>query len=187
MHELTGKINEVYVDFETGKAVLNLLINEKQEVIKCCSTFKDADKISITVDEYKEKRSNAANNYMWLLCSKIAEERSKDKVKVTKEDVYREEISNLNVYQDDEIDPDKVKWRCAAWEKLGTGWLTERVDFTQDGNKEIIRFYYGSSQYNTRQMSRLINNIVQDCEALGIPTKTPDEIANMLSLWKAGE
>lgn len=187
MYELTGNIEQVYVNFQTGKAVLNLSINEKQEALNCYDNLRETEKLSFKIEEYKEKRSNAANNYMWLLCTKIAEERSKDKVKVTKEDVYREEIRSLNVYYDDEIEPEKVKWRCAAWSKIGTGWFAERVDFTQDGNKEIIRFYYGSSTYNTRQMSRLIDNIVQDCEALGIPTKTPDEIANMMSLWKAGE
>ena len=187
MYELTGKINEVYVNFSTGKAVLNLSINEKQDALNCYDNLREAEKLTFTIDKYREKRSNAANNYMWALCTKIAEERSKDGLKVTKEDVYRDEISSLNVYYDDEIEPEKVKWRCTAWSKIGTGWITERVDFSADGNKEVIRFYYGSSTYNTKQMSKLIDNIVQDCEALGIQTKTPDEIANMLSLWKAGE
>ena len=43
--------------------------------------------------------------------------------------------------------------------------------------------YYGSSTYDTATMSRLINNIVADCEAVNIDTKTPSEIANLLSLW----
>jgi hypothetical protein len=48
-----------------------------------------------------------------------------------------------------------------------------------------MALYYGSSSYNTKQMSRLINNIVQECQILGIETKTPDEIANMLNLWES--
>ena len=36
--------------------------------------------------------------------------------------------------------------------------------------------YYGSSVYDTKQMSALIDHIVQDCKALGIETKTPAEI-----------
>lgn len=132
----------------------------------------------------KKKRSLNANNYLWTLCTKIAEVRSRDKVKVTKEDIYKDQIKDLGIYCDDEIDLNKVKWRRSAWEMLGTGWITERVDYTPDGSKEIIRFYYGSSQYNTKQMSRLIDNVVQDCHALGIETKTPNEIADMMSLWE---
>lgn len=184
MYELTGKIKEVYADFQKGKAVLNLSINEKQSALNCYDELHLEEKVSITIDKYREKRSLNANNYLWLLCTKIAEERSKEGVKVTKEDVYREEIKESGIWQDDEIEPEKVKWRCAAWEKLGTGWITERVDFTADGNKEIIRFYYGSSQYNTKQLSRVIDNLVQDCKALGIETKTPSQIAEMLSLWE---
>ena len=183
-YELTGKIKDFQIDFVTNKANLTLAINEKNSLMNCFDEYSQCEKLSIVIDKYREKRSNQANNYMWALCTKIAEERSKDGVKITKDDVYREEISSLNVFYDDEIEPEKVKWRRTAWEKIGTGWITERVDFTPDGEKEVIRFYYGSSQYNKKQMARLIDNLVQDAEALGIPTKTPNEIANMLSLWE---
>ena len=32
-------------------------------------------------------------------------------------------------------------------------------------------------------MSRLIDNVVQDCQAVGIETKTPDELALLKSRW----
>lgn len=43
--------------------------------------------------------------------------------------------------------------------------------------------YYGSSTYNTEQMSRLIDNIVQDCKAVGIETMTPAELAALKDAW----
>lgn len=143
--------------------------------------------LDVSLKLYSKKRSTRANAYLWELCDKIAEKLSTDKVIYTKEDIYRETIKESGVWRDDEVSPEDVQWRCTAWGLIGKGWLTERVDFSQDGNKEIIRFYYGSSQYNTRQMSRIIDNVVQDCKALGIETMTPDEIANMLSLMEAGE
>jgi HD superfamily phosphohydrolase len=48
-----------------------------------------------------------------------------------------------------------------------------------------LALYYGSSSYNSHQMTRLLNNIIYECQALGIETKTPDEIANMLNLWES--
>lgn len=181
--ELTGKIVDMSIDFLSGKPKLMLELNENQTAKALYDSLKDCDKLSIKIAKYREKRSLNANAYMWTLCTKLAEERSKDGIKVTKDDVYREEIRALNVCYDDEIEPEKVKWRCTAWEMIGTGWITERVDFTADGNKEIIRFYYGSSRYNTKQMSRLIDNIVQDCKAVGIETKTPEELERLKSLW----
>lgn len=187
MYELSGKIEQFSVDYGTKKGVLLLSINEMHDLINCYNELSQCDKVSVKIDKHREKRSLDANRYFWHLCGELAKHLSNEKVKYTKEDIYRKVIKESGVWADDEIEPEKVKWRCAAWGEIGTGWLTERVDFSQDGNKEIIRFYYGSSRYNSAQMSKLIDSIVQDCEAEGIPTKTPDEIANMLSLWGEGE
>ena len=64
------------------------------------------------------------------------------------------------------------------WQMLGVGWPTELVDY--DGDKYVVRAYYGSSQYNTRQMSRIINAVVEDCKEQDIETLTPCEIARLI-------
>lgn len=184
MFELSGTIKDLSPDIKSGKMVLSLVINERQSVMSLYDEMHEAEKLSVKIDKYREKRSLNANAYMWKLCGELAEVLSDEKVTHTKEDIYRDAIKEIGVWYDDAVEPEKVAWRRKAWEMIGTGWITERVDFTPDGEKEIIRFYYGSSQYNTKQMSRLIDNIVQDCEAVGIDTKTPNEIANMLSLWE---
>lgn len=186
MFDLTGKIADMSLDFRTGKAKLTLELNEKQTAKNLYDEFSQCEKLSIKITKYRQKRSLDANRYFWHLCGELAKKLSDEQVVYTKEDIYRNAIKEVGVWYDDEVEPEKVKWRCTAWELIGTGWVTERVDFTQDGSKEIIRFYYGSSQYNTKQMSRLIDNIVQDCEAVGIETKTPDEIAELISLWESG-
>ena len=43
--------------------------------------------------------------------------------------------------------------------------------------------YIGSSDYDTAQMSRLIDLIVQDCKAQGIETLTPDKLDAMKVKW----
>ena len=43
--------------------------------------------------------------------------------------------------------------------------------------------YYGSSDFDKEQMSRLIDNIVQDCRAVGIETLPPDKLAGMMEAW----
>jgi len=47
-----------------------------------------------------------------------------------------------------------------------------------------VRNFYGSSAYDKAQMSRLINNIVQDCKAQCIETLTPAELARLTEEWK---
>ena len=41
-------------------------------------------------------------------------------------------------------------------------WIVERGDTV--GDMVTLRAYYGSSVYNTKQMSRLIDSIVNDCK-----------------------
>ena len=179
MYELSGKIKELNIDFLTGKALLTLSVNQKQTAINCYDELHTKEKLSFKIGRYTESRTKDANRYFWALCEKLAE-----KLNTTKIDVYLNSIRNVGVFYDDEIELEKVQHRRIAWEKIGTGWLTERVDFSADGNKEVIRFYYGSSSYNKRQMSRLINNVVQDCKEQGIETRTPEQLANLISLWE---
>ena len=186
MTELTGKIDGLSIDFATGKAILTLLVNEKSAAMNCFDELNNTE-LTIKLSKFKKKRSLDSNAYMWTLCGKLAEKLcDTTKVKHTKEDIYRNAIREIGVFKDFQgLSPTDAKTLQTAWGMLGTGWLTEQVDFMPDGENVIIRCYYGSSTYNQKQMTRLIDNIVQDCQAVGIETKTPAELAEMLSLWGA--
>ena len=179
MHELTGNIKDFNIDFLTGKALLTLSVNEKPNAIQCFEELKSKNKLAFKIGRYTESRTKDANRYFWTLCEKLAE-----KLETTKIDIYHNSIKEVGVFYDDEIEVEKVQHRRTAWEMIGTGWLTERVDFSADGNKEVIRFYYGSSSYNKKQMRRLIDNVVQDCKAQGIETRTPEQLASLIDLWE---
>ena len=145
--------------------------------------LKDFD-VNIEIKRHRWKRSNDANSYCWVLCQKIADKLIDDDAKNTKEKVYRAAIREIGVFKDfNNLSLSEAKTLRTAWGKLGTGWVTEQVDYTQNGENVMVRCYYGSSQYNTKQMSRLIDNLVDDCKALGIPTETPEQIEQIKSLW----
>ena len=42
----------------------------------------------------------------------------------------------------------------------------------------------GSSTYDTREMSDLINGLVSECREMGIETMTPDQLAEMMALYE---
>ena len=99
-------------------------------------------------------------------------------------EVYQNYIKQVGIYRDVDIAAEAENALKTVWQAYGLGWLAERVDSGENEEMVTLRLYYGSSMYSQRQMARLIDNIVQDCEALGINTKTPAEIADMISLWK---
>lgn len=176
---MTGRLKDLTFG-RNGEQIISLAV--RSDYREEFDNLKDCD-VDIEIKKHRKSRSLDANNYCWKLCSMIADKLSDDGEITTKEDVYRESIRQVGVYKDFDLPPDDAKTLCHAWKMLGTGWTTEQVDFSHDGKCVTTRCYYGSSTYNTKQMSRLIDNLVQDCQALGIPTETPEQIEQIKSLW----
>lgn len=179
MLELTGRVIGLTLDYKTRKANLTLEINEKNDIFAVFDKLKELVKLSIKITKFRKKRSLNANAYAWQLMSEIAEDQG-----ITKEEVYRHHIKEVGVCREVEVRADAVDALERSWGLHGLGWLSERLDYGRREGFVLVMLYDGSSTYNTKQMSRLIENIVQDCKALGIQTKTPDEIRNMLNLWE---
>lgn len=135
--------------------------------------------LDIAIKEYRPRRSKDANSFMWVLLDRLAAA-----VHSTKTEIYLNYVREYGVYKDFTLTEDEAKTFRVAWEKLGTGWPTEQVDYAPDGEHVVIRAYYGSSTYTTKRMSRLIDAIVQDCKAVGIETITPEELKSMLGSGK---
>lgn len=133
------------------------------------------------IKEYRERRSLDANKYFWLLLDQVAAA-----IESTKEDLYLDYVKKVGPFKDFTLTEDEAKTFRVAWSRLGIGWPTEQVDFDPDGERLIIRAYYGSSQYNTKQMSRLIDMVVQDAKDQGIETLTPAELDRMKEDWRGG-
>lgn len=175
----TGKIVGATIDFKTNKPVLMLEINERNDFEQIVDDLKDKDKLSIEIKQHRERRSLDANAYFFVLADKLAE-----KLHITKEEVYRQAIREIGgVSETVCVKNQAVERLCDGWSQNGLGWQTETFPSKLEGCTNVI-LYYGSSTYDTEQMSRLIENIVQDCQAVGIETRTPDELANLLSMWE---
>ena len=135
---------------------------------------------SVEVKEKREKRSLDANAYFWRLLSDLAEA-----VGTTKEELYLRYVKDFGPFRDFVLTEYEAKTFRTAWSMLGSGWPTEQVDFTPDGEKVVVRAYYGSSTYNTRQMSRLIDSVVEDCKAVGVETLPPERLTATKEDWNA--
>lgn len=140
------------------------------------AALKDHD-VRVEIKKWRKKRSLDANAYAWVLIDKIAQATG-----IPKTEVYRQAIREIGGVSDIVAVPDNAvdKFR-EGWSKQGIGWQTEILD-SKPGFKRIV-VYYGSSTYDTKQMSALIDSLVQDAQALGIETLPPHEIARLNSLW----
>ena len=50
-----------------------------------------------------------------------------------------------------------------------------------------LRLLYGSSSFDSKEMARFLDIIIQDAEAIGIPTITEEEQKRMIGGWAHGE
>lgn len=71
---------------------------------------------------------------------------------------------------------------CCWTRRNGIGWMTDTGPSKIKGCVNVT-VWYGSSVYDTEQMARLIDAIVQDCRDVGIETMTPRELDALVSRW----
>lgn len=175
-----------------SKGLRKITFELEKESIGECERFIDSckkDKVyNIEPKEWREKRSLSANAYFWVLCGKLAKKLQIEDPKKTDYGIYKDYIRDLNISKTQELNVDFAKTLIVAWENLGTnknksGFFVEELDIGQEPNSMIYQFYYGSSVYNKKQMARLIDLIIFDCQEQGIETKTPNEIAELKARW----
>ena len=67
------------------------------------------------------------------------------------------------------------------WKKQGIGFLVQEVSRKDKCVK--VHCYYGSSTYDSKEMSLLINLLVELAKSLNIETKSQVEIDSLLKEW----
>ncbi len=132
--------------------------------------------------EYTEKRSLNANAYCWVLCDKIAKELSKEGTVTTKEIVYKDAITQIGSFEPMIIEEKAFENFERIWSRQGLGFIVQEV--SRKDKCIRVNCYYGSSTYNTKEMSLLINLLVELAESLNIETKSGNEINSLLEKWK---
>ena len=141
-------------------------------------TLKDGD-VELTVKRFRQKRSLDANAYCWLIIDKIAQ-----RMRMTKVDVYRDHIRHIGGVSETVCVQDRaVDKLCEAWSKNGIGWQTETFPSKIPGCTNVT-LYYGSSTYDTEQMSALIDALVRTAKALGIDTMPEEELKSLMEAYK---
>ena len=125
------------------------------------------------IEVKRKKRSKNANAYYWSLLQELCFELNLDLIQE-----YRKRVKELGICQTFELDTKNVPTFVYLWEDRGIAYFTEKVE--ENGNKTIINAYYGSSSYNSKQMSRLIDNLVQDCRSVGIQTLEDRDIEDLI-------
>lgn len=127
----------------------------------------------VKIDKHREKRSLNANAYLWKLVTEIG-----DILNKSKEEVYLQMLIDYGQSEMvsilSEID---VKGYFKYYKLAGTSLLNGK-EFNH------YKVYKGSSEYDTKEMSILLNGVVQEAKNLGIKTKEDYELEKLIEEWE---
>lgn len=137
---------------------------------------------TVTVEIKRQKRSLDANAYYHVLARKCALKKG-----ITLAEYHNRNLAELGISWDDENG--RKHW---ILQKDDDWWLHQLeihfapTDKTEDRNGVTYRWFYllkPSRFFDTKEMSVLIDAVVQDAKALNIETMTPNEIERIKQLW----
>ena len=135
---------------------------------------------NLEIKEYRQKRSLDANAYAWVLIHKLAAV-----MRLEPEEVYLLNIPKVgNNYTPMCVREHDVELFKKSWESNGLGWPVKDLGMSQVPGCRNLAAYHGSSTYDTAQMSRLIDNLVQDCKALDIETLSEEKLSLLKEEWQ---
>ena len=146
------------------KILSDVKINNKRVVTV---ELDENEKIEVKV----KKRSKNANNFYWKKLSELCEVMNLNTI-----EEYKKRVKEVGIFQQFKIHHKNTPTFTKLWESKGCAWFTEKIDV--EGEFDILNAYYGSSSYNTKQMNRLIENLIEDLRQLNIPISELEEFIN---------
>jgi len=173
-------VNNISTSFsETGQQLITLALTSKRDISDLKEIVSSGKLLEVEISKQKKKRSLDANALLWVLCQKIAEV-----IHSTKELVYQKFIKEVGQFEIVPIKNEAVERWIEVWNSKGLGWFAEVMEDSKlKGYKKVIS-YYGSSVYDQREMSVLLDEVVSTCKELNIETLPPDEIKALKESWK---
>lgn len=127
----------------------------------------------VKIDKHREKRSLNANAYLWKLVTEIGNILNK-----SKEEVYLQMLIDYGQSEMVSILSEiEAKGYFKYYKLAGTSLLNGK-EFNH------YKVYKGSSEYDTKEMSILLNGVVQEAKNLGIKTKDDIELERLVEEWE---
>lgn len=150
----------------------------QQILINIMPDLDEGKSYDVTIKRHREKRSKNSNDYSWFLQDKIAKATGKGL-----DEIHEQMVLDYGVTETYSIK------KCAFDSAKRVFDYFKILGESSANNNEFVhvRVGIGTHLYDTKEMSDFIHGVVQEAKNLGIETKTPNEIAEMLSLWESGQ
>lgn len=150
-------------------------VAEVGELQKACNGGKT---LTVEVKVKRNIRSHNANSYCWALCTEIAKV-----IRSSKNEVYQQAIKSIGAYTPVPIKADAVERYTEIWKAHGLGWVVEDMGESKIPAYVVLACYHGSSVYDTKEMSQLIDWLIDEAKSIGIDVISDADRALLLEDW----
>ena len=172
---MTGKLKDL-LRLQGGEWLVSFTTREDPGQI--FDDLKD-NPVRVEIRKASKHRSLSANNFAWVLIDQISE-----KSGIPVSEVYRNairEIGGISDYYG--MKEQAYDSFCEMWTKGHLGRQVEIIPGSAKPGWINVRAWKGSSDFDSAQMARLIDSLIQDAESLGIPTIPESDVERMVSRW----
>ncbi len=120
------------------------------------------------INENTKHRTLTQNAYAWSLITQLG-----NKLNLSKDEIYLDMLKHYGQSTIISIKSDiDIKGFFKYYEKLGESEVKGKL-FSH------YKVFKGSSEYTTLEMKIFIDGIIQECESVGIPTLTEEQIKQL--------
>lgn len=157
-----------------GQAGAFVAVPAKADVLNKLDQQKE---YTIELKEVRKQRSLSANAYCWVLCNEISKVLSREAY-ISKEEVYQKAVRDAGMFNYILVKTADAEDIARKWAHNGLGW--QAVNAGELGDNTTLLLYTGSSAYNSAEMARLIDCLVDEARRLEIPILESDEIKSLI-------
>ena len=176
--ELSVKFETKSINYFNGCLQLPIPVSAIAEAGKLQQACNGGKTLTVEVKVKRNTRSNNANSYCWALCTEIAKV-----IRSSKHEVYQQAIRSIGAFTPNLIREDAVERYTEHWQSHGVGWLVENMGRSSFPGYVVLACYHGSSAYDTKEMSQLIDWLIDEAKGIGIDVISDADRALLLEDW----
>lgn len=160
-----------FYDYQTKKHLITLELDDMPSIYE---STKDKD-LDIKIEVHREKRSTAANRLLWECISQIAKALHTDKW-----EIYLRELKHHGKFTYICAKPQAVEAFKKMWREC-----EEVGEININGEKSVqLLCYFGSSTYNTKEFSDLLEGVISDMKVMGLQPPTERDFEEAIKAWE---
>lgn len=176
--ELSVKFETKSINYFNGCLQLPIPVSAIAEAGKLQQACNGSKTLTVEVKVKRNTRSNNANSYCWALCTEIAKA-----IRSSKYEVYQQAIRSIGAFTANLIREDAVERYTEHWQSHGVGWLVENMGRSSFPGYVVLACYHGSSAYDTKEMSQLIDWLIDEAKNVGVDVISDADRALLLEDW----